>query len=383
MITEADRIKHIREYYFSKKLKAINQLEKEGNSIINLGIGNPDLKPPETVNIALNQSFSYDKNHCYQSYSGMPELRQAIHSFYQKHYKISLNPSKEILPLMGSKEGIMHISMSFLNPGDLVLSPNPGYPAYAACAKIAGGQTIHYNVTSTISILEQLHQLSQQQLDSIKLMWINFPHMPTGETSSLEEYNQLAAFCKEYNILLCNDNPYDFILNDTPLSILNNTTQQSHVLELFSLSKSFNMAGYRVGAVLGNEKLIQSILKFKSNMDSGMFRGIQLAAIEALKQDQNWFERINQIYSKRKEIGLKIFTHLKCSFNPHTAGFFIWAKVPNENADFWSELILEKAKVFITPGHIFGSNGDSYLRLSLCSSEEILYEALARIKEAI
>jgi len=383
MIKEAERIKHISEYYFSKKLKSIKALNDSGLDIINLGIGNPDIKPPAIVNDTLSASLHLKQIHGYQSYNGIPKLRTAIKVFYKNQYSVDLDCTNEILPLHGSKEGIMHISMSFLNPGDLVLLPNPGYPAYEACAKIAGASAVYYNMTSSSDVLDELQNLKSDDLDRIKLMWINYPHMPTGKKATLEDFNDIAEFCLKHNILLCNDNPYNFILNSTPLSLLNNSKQRSHVLELFSLSKSFNMPGYRVGALLGNENLIQTVLKFKSNMDSGMFKGIQLAASEVLKIDNDWFEKLNTTYLERKKIGVQIIEHLQCSYQKDTAGFFLWAKVPNQDGEHWSELILNKARVFITPGHIFGSNGNQYLRLSLCAPISKLTDALSRIKEAI
>lgn len=383
MIETADRLDQVATYYFSKKLEEIGKLNAEGKDIINLGIGSPDLQPPKEVVGALIDGLQTDKAHQYQSYGGLMELKTGFAQFYQTHFGASLDPEKEILPLIGSKEGVMHIAMTFLNPGDEVLVPNPGYPAYKMTTLLAGGKPVFYDLKAEDHWLPDLGALAQMDLSKVKLMWLNYPNMPTGAKATLAFFKDLIAFCAKHQILLCHDNPYAFILNEEPISILSVEGAKDHALELTSLSKCFNMAGWRVGAVAGNAHYIKMILRFKSNMDSGMFKPIQLAAKRALMMDKDWFEGLNEEYRARREKARAIFDFLGATYETDAAGLFIWAKAPSKDAAYWSDRLLEKARVFITPGFIFGSNGADYLRISLCSPVEKMEEAFERIKEAI
>lgn len=380
-IPVADRLLGVEEYYFSKKLQEINELNRNGERVINLGIGSPDLAPPENVIKALIASAENPQNHRYQEYRGITELRNAFAAWYHKYFNVHLDPEREILPLMGSKEGIMHITMAFVNKGDVVLVPNPGYPTYAAAANLAGGTVKAYDLSDENGWLPDLNILDKTDLSKVKLMWINYPHMPTGAIANREDLRNLISFAYNNNIILVNDNPYAFILNKTPLSLLENRTGEDHIVELNSLSKSHNMSGWRVGVVAGNSQLIERILQFKSNMDSGMFLPIQVAAIRALEERMDWYEKQNQTYAKRSVFARKIATLLNCSYTKDTSGIFIWAKIPVEwdSSEALSDIILQHARVFITPGHIFGSQGRRYIRLSLCSPTEDWQVALKRI----
>lgn len=381
MIKKAERLQHVKEYYFSRKLREVRALVAKGKPVINMAIGSPDLKPSAPVVKALEFALEVPVAHKYQSYQGVPELREAIQNFYQKHYNVDLNPENEILPLMGSKEGIMHISMAFLNPGDEVLIPNPGYPTYASVTNLLQAVPKMYNLTADGNWLPDLKTLEEQDLSKVKIMWLNYPHMPTGAKATLENFKELVDFAKRNNILLVNDNPYSFILNDEPLSILQVEGAKEVALELNSLSKTFNMAGWRVGMVLGQPELIKAVLEVKSNMDSGMFFGIQQGAIRALKSKQAWFDHQNAIYSKRRKLVWKIFEELNCKLDKEIGGMFVWAKLPEgKNAEEVSDFLLYEKDVFITPGSIFGSNGNGYLRASLCISEAELEEVLKRLK---
>ncbi|RAJ14534.1 aspartate/methionine/tyrosine aminotransferase [Olleya aquimaris] len=376
----ADRLHSVQEYYFSKKLKEVHALQAAGKPIINLGIGSPDLPPPSQVVKALTDSLTHPTAHKYQSYQGLPELRQAIADFYKAHYYTHINPDAEVLPLMGSKEGIMHISLAFLNQGDGVLIPNPGYPTYAAVTKLVQANPITYNLDSSNNWLPNIAELEQQDLSNVKLMWISYPHMPTGAKATRADLEQLVAFAKKHNILLVNDNPYSFILNETPLSILSVKGAKEVCLELNSLSKTFNMAGWRVGMVLGSSQHIQAILKVKSNMDSGMFYGLQKGAIAALKCTKLWYSSLNSIYEKRRQLVWQLATKLNCTFSKEASGLFVWAKAPEgvTSEAFIDTLLIEKS-VFITPGIIFGTQGEGYVRFSLCASDEDIEEAIARV----
>lgn len=383
MISIAKRFQDIQEYYFSKKLGEIAVLNAQGHDIINLGIGSPDMPPPEQAVNALTASANNEAGHGYQSYKGIPELRKAFSDWYQTYYHATLDPEKEVLPLMGSKEGITYISSTYLNEGDEVLVPNPGYPAYAAATKISGGLVREYDLREENNWLPDLKVLQEQDLTKVKLMWINYPHMPTGALASHADLKELVGFAERTGILLCHDNPYSFVLNDAPLSIFSVNGVSEHVLELNSLSKSHNMAGWRVGMVAGHSKHIQNILIAKSNVDSGMFLGIQKAAAEALKMPRQWYENLNKVYRERREIVWQIMSELNCSYNRQQAGLFVWGKV-GEEVDEVSQLVndlLYKAGVFITPGFIFGTNGNRYIRISLCTDTERLAAALNRIKE--
>ena len=380
MPTKANRLHSVQEYYFSKKLREVRQLKAEGKPIINMGIGSPDLDPPITVSRAMESALEQNNIHGYQSYQGLPEFRNAISNFYNKYYNVTVNSENEILPLMGSKEGIMHISMAFLNAGDQVLIPNPGYPTYTSVTKLLESEPIFYDLNDDNGWFPDLEQLEKYDLSKVKLMWINYPHMPTGKNATSELYIDLIAFAKKNDILLINDNPYSFILNDTPQSILSIDGAKEVALELNSLSKTFNMAGWRVGMLLGSVENINSVLKVKSNMDSGMFYGIQQGAIAALQSDQSWFNSLNSIYKKRRNIAWKIADALGCTYDENSSGLFVWAKLPiGLTAEQTADDLLYTYDVFLAPGTIFGSNGEGYIRLSLCVTEEILQEVLQRI----
>jgi len=380
MIEVANRLHSVEEYYFSKKLKEVRALIAKGKPIINLGIGSPDLQPPETVITAITESFKDSNAHKYQSYQGLPELREAISSFYKTHFNVNIDAASEVLPLMGSKEGIMHISMAFLNEGDEVLIPNPGYPTYTSVTKLLQAEPIFYNLDETNNWCPNIEALEQQDLSKVKLMWLSYPHMPTGAKANKKVFKDLIAFAKRNNILLINDNPYSFILNDNPLSILDIEDAKEVCLELNSLSKSFNMAGWRVGMLLGSNKLLEEVLKVKSNMDSGMFYGIQKGAIEALKSSKIWFEDLNTIYKERRDLVWKLANKLNCTFNKEANGLFIWAKLPSgETSEVFIDKLLHEKNLFVTPGTVFGSQGEGYIRFSLCASREVIEEAITRL----
>ena len=380
MIQKAERLQSVTEYYFSRKLREVAQLRAEGKSIINMAIGNPDLPPPPEVLKALDTALNHDGVHQYQSYQGIPELRSAIAEFYSKHYNVNLNPDGEILPLMGSKEGIMHISMAYLNKGDGVLLPNPGYPTYASVSNLMQADIIHYNLDASNNWQPNYEEIEKQDLSHVKIMWLNYPHMPTGTSASKEDLKKAVDFAKKHNILIVNDNPYSFILNNAPKSILEIEGAKEVAVELNSLSKTFNMAGWRVGMVVGDASIIKTILQVKSNMDSGMFLGIQKGAIAALNSPQKWFDELNAIYMKRREIVWQIFDMLGCSYEKENAGMFVWAKLPQgeKSMEFIDQLLNEK-EIFITPGTIFGSQGEGYIRASLCINDTLLNEVLNRL----
>ncbi len=381
IIETAHRIQQIEEYYFSTKLRAIAKANANGANILNLGIGNPDMDPPKSVINAMKDSLTIDTAHQYQPYKGISKLRVAMADWYQNTYNVELDADKNILPLLGSKEGIMHLSMSFLQEGDEVLVPNPGYPAYASTAKLAGARVLPYPLDEENNYLPNIDFLRKFSLRRVKIMWINYTHMPTGAIVSREKLEELVKFAKEENILLAIDNPYGFILNENAISIFSIPGADEVAVELNSLSKMYNMAGWRVGFMAGKESYINEVLKFKSNMDSGMFLPIQKAAIEALQQDNTWKIKLNNIYTKRRIKAWKLLDRLNCTYNKNSAGIFVWAKIPDDksSAEEYSEEILKIAKVFITPGFIFGSNGDRYLRISLCHKEAIYEEAISRI----
>lgn len=380
MIDPADRLNIVEEYYFSKKLREISELVAKGESIINMGIGSPDLQPPSQVVEVLKKSLDDDKAHQYQSYKGLPELRKAITDFYKEQFYVRLNPETDVLPLMGSKEGIMHISMAFLNPNDEVLIPNPGYPTYLSVTNLVGAKPVLYNLSEDNKWLPDLEELEMQDLSKVKLMWISYPHMPTGAKATKKAFEEIVAFAKRHNILVVNDNPYSFILNGYPLSFFNIKGAKDVGLELNSLSKTFNMAGWRVGMVLGNKRNIESILKVKSNMDSGMFYGLQKGAIKALKSGTIWFSSLASIYKKRRELVWELAEILNCTYDKNAAGLFVWAKLPEESSKSkeFVDLILKNKGIFITPGSVFGSQGEGYIRFSLCVDEEVIQEAINR-----
>jgi LL-diaminopimelate aminotransferase len=381
-VKPADRTNSVQEYYFSQKLAQIDRMRREGLDVINLGIGSPDQPPSANTVDALASEARKPGSHGYQSYSGIPALRKGFADLYSKYFKVELNPDNEILLLMGSKEGIMHISMAFVNPGDEVLVPDPGYPTYSSVTSLVGGVVRKYKLNETTGWQPDLDALEKTDLSRVRLMWINYPHMPTGVKGSKELFSRIIDFCKRHNILLVNDNPYSFILNNDYLSILSVEGSKDIALELNSLSKSHNMAGWRVGMVAGHNEYIKSILKVKSNMDSGMFLGMQMAAVEALKNDSSWFDTVNSVYIKRRKIVEEIMGMLRCDFNKSQVGMFVWGRIPEDVPDCESfiEDILQKVNVFITPGFIFGEEGLKYIRISLCATEQRLEEAKERLK---
>lgn len=384
MIEGAKRLKHIGEYYFSRKLEQIRRMNAGGRSVLNLGIGSPDLPPGDHIVDALVEDATKPDAHAYQSYRGIEGLRSAMSHFYHEHYDVTLNPVGEILPLMGSKEGVVHISMAFLDEGDVVLVPNPGYPAYESAALLAGAEICRYDLLSSENWKPDLTGLDEDVLRKCKLMWVNYPNMPTGAMGTNDMFERLVAFARQHDILICNDNPYSFILNDQRSSLLSFDESMEHCLELNSLSKTFNMAGWRIGMVCGHSEYINTILKVKSNMDSGMFRPIQKAAIKALETPYEVMTSHNKIYSSRRILGERLLERLGCTLEQEQVGMFLWAKIPNgqRSEDFVDDL-LEHAGVFMTPGTVFGSNGEGYVRLSLCSNEGQFEEAIMRVKTEV
>ena len=384
-IDVSKRLEGIGEYYFSQKLREIDEMNKTGKQVISLGIGSPDLPPHPEVIKTLHEEAVKSNQHGYQSYKGSPVFRNAIAKWYKKWYDVLLNADTEILPLIGSKEGIMHICMTYINEGDLVLIPNPGYPTYRSAAKIAGGVLVEYTLTEQHNWFPDFEALEKLDLKKVKLMFVNYPQMPTGQLPTKELFEQLIAFAKKHSILLVHDNPYSFILNDAPMSILSVAGAMDVAIELNSLSKSHNMAGWRIGMLAGAKERIEEILRFKSNMDSGMFLPVQLAAARALELGEDWHAEVNNIYSKRREKVIELLNLLNCSFDTKQAGLFMWAAIPGNYKDGYelSDKILHKSNVFITPGGIFGSAGNQYIRVSLCSSVEKIMEAIERIKATL
>jgi LL-diaminopimelate aminotransferase len=382
MIKTAKRISNVEEYYFSRKLTEVRALDTPEHRVINLGIGSPDQAPSSNVIDALTDSAKNPANHGYQNYKGIPQFRKAIADFYKKIYKVDLDVESSILPLMGSKEGIMHISMAFVNEGEEVLIPDPGYPTYSSVANLVGAKLRPYALREDLNWGIDIDALKNSDLSKVKLMWVNFPHMPTGRTASKDELKDLVDLARKNEFLIVNDNPYSMILNDEPLSLLSIEGAADVALELNSLSKSHNMAGWRLGWVAGKKEFIDAVLKVKSNMDSGMFLGIQHAAAEALKNGQEWFNELNKIYSGRKAVAKQILHELGCTYAEKQSGLFVWAKAPEHIKDVekWIDEILYGTKVFITPGFIFGEAGRRFIRISLCCTEEKLNEALSRIK---
>ena len=381
MITEANRLKNINEYYFSRKLQEIRDLEQNGKDVINLGIGNPDMMPSENTIDALNLSSNKKGHHGYQSYRGIAELRTAIADWQKSVFNITVDANSEILPLMGSKEGIVHVLNAFINPGDEVLVPNPGYPSYTAAALLAGGKVRNYNLVEQNNWLIDVNELEKQDLSKVKLMWVNYPHMPTGVKGSIEMFKSLVELAYKHNFLLCNDNPYSLILNDNPKSLLEIEGAKEVSLELNSLSKSHNMAGWRIGWVTSNSQYINSILKVKSNMDSGMFLPLQHAAISALNNIHEWHSEQNVEYRKRRELAWHLMDSIGASYSKDGVGMFVWGKISDSIIDvdkFVDELIYQ-AGVFIAPGNVFGSNGKRFVRVSICSSVSVFEKAIEDI----
>ena len=380
----SNRLEGIGEYYFSQKLREIEQLNKSGKQIINLGIGSPDLAPhPEVIKV-LQETSAADNVHAYQSYKGSPILRNAISEFYKKWYDVSVDPDTEVLPLIGSKEGIMHICMTYLNAGDQALIPNPGYPTYSSAVQLAGGEPVYYDLTLAGHWEPDLEALEKTDLSKVKLMWVNYPHMPTGQLPSDHFFEALIAFATRHQILICHDNPYSFILNETPKSLLAVKGAKDVVVELNSLSKSANMAGWRVGMLAGKKERIDEVLRFKSNMDSGMYLPIQLAAAKALSLGKDWYDGINVIYNARREKVFELLDLLKCTYSKTQVGMFVWASIPVSYADGFalSDKVLYDANVFITPGGIFGTGGNAFIRISLCAPVERFELAIERVKNA-
>ncbi|WP_417369130.1 pyridoxal phosphate-dependent aminotransferase [Flavobacterium beibuense] len=381
MIAQAQRLEHIQEYYFSGKLREVRQMVAQGKKVINMGIGSPDLPPSPQVITAMSNAVNDSFAHEYQSYQGLPELRESMARFYSRHFDVELNPATEILPLMGSKEGIMHVSMAFLNEGDKVLIPNPGYPTYISATRLVGAQPVFYTLSEQNNWEPDFDALDETDWSRVKIMWTNYPHMPTGAKGSRTMFEKLVALAKKHDFLIVNDNPYSFVLNDSPLSVFQVEGAKDVALELNSLSKTFNMAGWRVGMISGNPDLIASVLKVKSNMDSGMFYGIQKGAVAALNSDSGWFSMLNETYGKRRELIYEMAEKLGCTYKTDSAGLFVWAKLPEEvaSAEAYIDEVLYGKDIFITPGTVFGSAGEGYIRFSLCVNESQISEAIQRL----
>lgn len=381
-IKPAQRVNDIKEYYFSRKLRELAKLNSEGADIISLGIGGPDREPSEKVISTLKEEAGKKTNHSYQSYIGIPELRRAFADWYKEHYGVILNPENEILPLIGSKEGILHISLAFLNPGDGVLVPDPGYPTYTSVSRLVGATVYNYDLKEEKDWLPDFDSLEKLPLDKIKLMWVNYPHMPTGRQAQFSTFKKLVDFGKKHGIVIAHDNPYSFILNKEPKSILQVPGALDVTVEMNSLSKSHNMAGWRVAMAASNPTFISWILKVKSNIDSGQFKPVMLAAAEALKLGKDWYEELYGVYEERRKIAEEIMDTLGCYFDPNQKGLFLWGKIPEDmlSGEWLADELFYKAKVFVTPGFIFGKNGDRYIRISLCATPEKLKESLRRIK---
>ena len=384
-IEPAQRVSQVKEYYFSKKLKEVARLNAEGRDIISLGIGGPDRPPHARVVDTLCEYAHRSDTHGYQPYVGPVELRQAYADWYRRWYGVELNPANEIQPLIGSKEGILHITLAFVNPGDGVLVPNPGYPTYTSVSRLAGAEIFTYNLKEENAWYPDFDELESMPLDRIKLMWVNYPNMPTGAPATHELYEKIVDFGRRHNILIVNDNPYSFILNDNPISMLSVEGAKDVVIEMNSLSKSHNMAGWRMAMLASNAQFVEWVLKVKSNIDSGQFRPAMLAAVEALRCDSDWFDELNAVYARRRRVAERIMDALGCTFDPRQRGLFLWGKIPDaaESSEKFADNILYNARVFITPGFIFGSNGERFIRISLCATEGKMEEALTRIKQTI
>ena len=382
-IKPAERLASVSEYYFSKKLKEVAQMNAEGKDVISLGIGSPDMPPSEKTIQTLCEAACNPDGHGYMPYVGIPELRQAFARWYEKWYGVALNPNTEIQPLIGSKEGILHVTLAFVNPGEQVLVPNPGYPTYTSFSKILGAEVVNYNLKEENGWMPDFDELEQMDMSRVKLMWTNYPNMPTGANATPELYRKLVDFARRKDIVIVNDNPYSFILNEHPISILSIPGAKECCIEFNSMSKSHNMPGWRIGMLASNADFVQWILKVKSNIDSGMFRAMQLAAATALEAEHDWYDGNNANYRNRRRLAGEIMHTLGCTYDENQVGMFLWGKIPDTCADVeeLTERVLHKARVFITPGFIFGSNGKRYIRISLCCKDQKLAEALSRIKE--
>ncbi len=384
MVQPAERLNTVNEYYFSRKLKEVAALNAQGKDIISLAIGSPDMPPSEETIETLCREARKADAHGYQPTTGIPQLRQAMANFYQRWYNVELNPNSEIQPLIGSKEGILHVTLAFVNPGDGVLVPNPGYPTYTSLSNLLGAKIVNYNLSEANGWQPDFNQLEQMDLSGIKLMWTNYPNMPTGGRARMETFERLVAFAKKHDIVIVNDNPYSFILNEgEKLSILQVPGAKDCCIEFNSMSKSHNMPGWRVGMLATNSEFISWILKVKSNIDSGTFRALQLAAAQAYENTEQWHSMANiKTYANRRAMAQEIMDTLQCSYDPNQIGMFLWGKIPEKyaNVEDLTERVLHEARVFITPGFIFGSNGNRYIRISLCAKDEKFTEAVARIK---
>lgn len=384
IIQPAKRLNNVQEYYFSKKLREIADMRSRGIDVLNLGIGSPDLPPLPEVSVLLGEQSRLPDVHAYQPYLGIPELRAAFADWYRRFFGVKLDPASEVLPLIGSKEGIIHIAMTFLEPGDVALVPNPGYPSYKAASELAGAEVVEFPLTARNGWLPDLEALEQTDLRRVKIMWVNYPNMPTGAHANQAFFEKLIAFGKRHNILIVNDNPYSFILNDNHLSLLSVPGAMDVALELNSLSKSHNLAGWRVGMLAGRADYLAHVVRFKSNVDSGMFKPVQLAAALALGAPQSWYDELNTTYRHRRKLACQLLDLLGCEYDPTATGMFVWARVPDHFQSGYelADLLLNEAHVFITPGGIFGSNGDRYLRISLCSKEGVFETAIERVHVA-
>ena len=385
MIEPSARLKGIGEYYFSHKLRQIEEMNHAGETVINLGIGSPDLPPHKQVIDKLHEESREDSVHAYQSYKGIPAMREALSRWYSEWYGVDLDPQTQILPLIGSKEGIMHISMTYLDKGDEVLVPNPGYPTYRAASQLAGATCREYLLQESRNWEPDWESLEDMNVEKVKIMWVNYPHMPSGKNGSEELFQKIVDFGLKHKILICHDNPYSFILNERPISLLSIPGAEKCVLELNSLSKSHNLAGWRIGMMAGNAEFIKQVLRFKSNMDSGMFRPLQVAAAAALSLGKDWFVQVNEVYAQRRAQAEEILRKIGCTWDPDQVGLFLWAKIPGQfqDSENFSEHILQNARVFITPGFVFGSGGEKYIRMSLCSKPEQYQAAMKRIEKIL
>ncbi len=383
IIAPAKRVSVVQEYYFSRNNRRLDSLRQSGVEVINLGIGSPDLPPAPKVIETLAAEASNPNAHGYMPYVGIPALREGYASWYKQWYGVKLNPANEILPLIGSKEGIMHIMMAFVNEGDGVLVPDPGYPTYASVAQLVGARTIKYKLYEELEWQPDFDELEKMDLSGVKMMWINYPNMPTGTSATMELYKKIVDFGRRYNILIVNDNPYSFILHERPISLLAVEGAKDVAIELNSMSKAHNMAGWRFGMAAGDAEVISTILKVKSNMDSGVFKPMQMAAVEALKLDKTWFDEVNAEYRRRQVLAFQIMDCLGCKYNVKQGGLFVWARIPDswESAEALSDKVLYETGVFITPGFIFGSQGERFLRISLCAKVEVFEKALEKIKK--
>ena len=382
-IVPADRVEAIKEYYFSRKLRELAKLNAEGADIIPLGIGGPDRAPAEDVITTMQRELEKEGNHSYQSHNGLPELRRAFADWYMAKYGVELNPDNEIQPLIGSKEGILHLSLTFLNPGDGVLVPDPGYPTYSSVSRLIGAEIFKYDLTEEGGWLPDFEALERLPLEKIKLMWVNYPHMPTGRQATHETFERLIDFGRRHGIVIAHDNPYSFILNREPQSILQVDGAKEVAIELNSLSKSHNMAGWRVAMAASNPTFISWLLKVKSNIDSGQFKPLMLAAAQALKAGDDWYDELYDVYAERRKLAEEIMAEIGCTFDHAQRGMFLWGKIPDNvpSGEWLADELFYKAKVFITPGFIFGRNGERYVRISLCAKPEKLKESLDRIRD--